>query len=196
MEKKDEKKSYITIIFVILNIIAYILYTILGEIVYNMGSLSIVDIIERQEYYRIISCTFLHAGVEHILGNMVFLAVLGDMLEKEIGHISFGMIYLLSGVGGSLFSMGYELLTGQFYHTVGASGAVCGILGALLILVIVHHGNFATISLPRMLLAIAYLIYSGLQSSVVNNAAHIGGLFVGIVLMLCLVIVKGFRQVV
>lgn len=196
MEKKDEKKSYITIIFVILNIIAYILYTILGEIVYNMGSLSIVDIIERQEYYRIISCTFLHAGVEHILGNMVFLAVLGDMLEKEIGHISFGVIYLLSGVGGSLFSMGYELLTGQFYHTVGASGAVCGILGALLILVIVHHGNFATISLPRMLLAIAYLIYSGLQSPVVNNAAHIGGLFAGIVLMLCFQIVKGFRQVV
>lgn len=161
-----------------------------------MGSLSIVDIIERQEYYRIISCTFLHAGVEHILGNMVFLAVLGDMLEKEIGHISFGVIYLLSGVGGSLFSMGYELLTGQFYHTVGASGAVCGILGALLILVIVHHGNFATISLPRMLLAIVYLIYSGLQSPVVNNAAHIGGLFAGIVLMLCFQIVKGFRQVV
>lgn len=196
MDKKEEKKSYITIIFVILNIIAYILYTILGKIVYNMGSLSVVDIIERHEYYRILSNIFLHAGIEHIFGNMLFLVALGDMLEKEIGHISFCVIYLISGIGGSLFSMGYELLSGQFYHTVGASGAVCGILGALLVIVIVHHGNFATISLPRMLLAIAYLIYSGLQSPVVNNAAHIGGLLIGIVLMLCFQIAKGLKQVV
>lgn len=196
MDKKEEKKCYVTIVFVILNIIAYILYTIQGEIVYNMGSLSVVDIIERHEYYRIISCTFLHDGIDHIFGNMLFLVALGDLLEKEIGHVRFGVIYLVSAIGSSFFSMAYELLTGQYYHTVGASGAVCGILGALLVLVIVHNGKFGSISLPRMVLAIAYLIYSGLQSPVVNNSAHIGGLLVGIVLMLCFQMVKGLKKVV
>lgn len=184
MEDLRKKNCYVTIIFVILNIFSYILYTILGEIVYNMGSLSAVDIIERQEYYRILSSTFLHAGIDHIIGNLLFLAILGDMLEKEIGHLAFGVIYLLSAIGGSLCSVLYELVSGQFYHTVGASGAVCGLLGALLILVIVHHGNFGVVSLPRMILALVYLIGSGLKSEIVNNAAHLGGLLVGVFSMI------------
>lgn len=194
MEEEKGKLSYVTIIFVIFNIIAFIIYTILGEIVYNSGSLSVVDIIEKKEYYRILSCTFLHAGIEHILGNMLFLIILGDMLEKEIGHIAFGMIYLLSGIGGSIFSMLYEILTGQYYHTVGASGAVCGLIGAMLIVVVMHHGNFKQVSLPRIVLAICFLIYSGLKTDYVNNAAHIGGLFVGVISMICIYKVKGLRK--
>lgn len=55
MEQQTKKQNQATIIFAILNIIAYIIYTILGEIVYNIGSLSAVDIIERQKYYRILN---------------------------------------------------------------------------------------------------------------------------------------------
>lgn len=186
MQKEKEQKSYVTIIFVIINIIAYIIYTILGEIVYNVGSLSIVDIIEKQEYYRILSCTCLHANLAHIFSNMIFLVILGDMLEKEIRHVAFFTVYVTSAIGGSLFSMLYEGITGQFYHTVGASGAVCGLIGAMLVVVIMHHGNFKEISLPRIILAICFLVYSGMKTSYVNNAAHIGGLFVGFLVMLCI----------
>lgn len=193
MEEEKGKLSYVTFIIVIFNIIAFIIYTILGEIVYNNGSLSVVDIIERQEYYRILSCAFLHAGINHILSNMLFLIILGDMMEKEIGHMAFAIIYLISAVGGSLFSMLYELVTGHYYHTVGASGAVCGLIGAMLIIVVLHHGNFKEVSLPRIILAICFLIYSGMKSEYVNNAAHIGGLFAGVISMICVNKVKGLR---
>lgn len=194
MEKYKKKNAYIAIIFVILNILSYILYTILGEIVYNIGSLSVVDIIERQQYYRILTSTFLHVGIDHIVGNMLFLIILGDMLEKEIGHIRFGIIYLCSALGGSFASMLYEILSGQYYHTVGASGAVFGLMGALLILVIANHGKFGVVSLPRMLLALAYLIYTGLQSEIVNNAAHLGGLLIGMIFMVIFQSVRTWRR--
>lgn len=183
MEQQTKKQNQVTIIFAILNIIAYIIYTILGEIVYNIGSLSAVDIIERQEYYRILMCMFLHADVEHLIGNMLFVVILGEMLEQAVGHIRFAGIYLVTGIVSGLFSIGYELITNSFYHSVGASGAACGLMGALLVLVIQNHGYYKEISLRRMLIAIVYLIYTGLQSPVVNNAAHIGGLITGIFMM-------------
>lgn len=183
MNQFVKKQNQITIIFAILNIIAYIIYTILGEIVYNMGSLSAVDIIERQEYYRILTCMFLHADVEHLIGNMLFIVILGEMLEQAVGHVRFVVIYLMTGIASGLFSIGYEIATSSFYHSVGASGAACGLIGALLVLVIQHHGYYKEISLRRMILAIVYLIYTGLQSPVVNNAAHIGGLIAGVLIM-------------
>lgn len=177
------RKKYMTWLFLALNVVAYLLYEILGEVVYAAGSLSVLDMIERQEYYRVLSSMFLHAGVDHIVGNMLFVVILGDMLEQAIGHIPFAVIYLLTGIGGNLCSMLFELTTGSFYHTVGASGAVCGMMGALLVLVIRNRGNFGHISLKRMLLAIVYMIYTGVQSPIVNNAAHMGGLLSGILLM-------------
>lgn len=177
------KKKGVTWTILVLNVIAYILCMIFGDVVYTAGSLSVLDVIEKQEYYRIVSSMFLHAGVDHILGNMLFVVFLGDMLEQAIGHIRFGVIYLLTGIGGSVCSMLFELGTGQYYSTVGASGAVCGIMGALLVVVILNRGNYGHISLNRMLLAIVYMIYTGLQSPMVNNAAHIGGLLAGVLIM-------------
>lgn len=142
-----------------------------------------VDIIERQEYYRVLTSVFLHANPQHIFGNMIFLAALGDMLERSIGHGRFGMIYMLSGIGGNLASMLYELMRGQYYHTIGASGAVFGLIGALLLLLVRNNGVYAQVSMRRMVLALIYLFYSGMQSDTTNNAAHIGGLLTGFVLM-------------
>lgn len=185
------KKKYMTWLFLALNVAASLLYEILGDVVYTKGSLSVLDVIEKQEYYRVLSSMFLHAGVDHIVGNMVFVFILGDMLEQAIGHVRFAAIYLLTGIGGNLCSMLFELTTGSFYHTVGASGAVCGIMGALLVLVIRNRGNFGHISLNRMILAIVYMIYTGLQSPIVNNAAHIGGLLSGVLVMAVLALLQG-----
>lgn len=177
------RKKGITWAILALNVMAYILCTIFVDVVYDIGSLSVLDVIKNQEYYRIVSCMFLHAGIDHILGNMLFVVVLGDMLEQAIGHVRFVVIYLLTGIGGSICSMLLELATGQYYSTVGASGAVCGIMGALLVIVILNQGNYGHISLKRMLLAIVYMIYTGLQAPMVNNAAHIGGLLSGVLIM-------------
>lgn len=173
------KKYYVTFFLLFLNIGAFILYTILGDMLYNIGSLSALDIINKQEYYRFISCMFLHGGVEHLVSNMLFLIILGEMLEQEIGHFWFSILYMVTGIGSGIFSIGYELFTNQFYHSVGASGAICGLIGALLVLVIKNNGNYGELSVRRMIFAIVYLIYTGLRSPMVNNAAHIGGLITG-----------------
>lgn len=177
------KNCCITIFLIIINITAYIIYTFLGEVVYNIGSLSARPVIENKEYYRLISCMFLHGGIDHIIGNMVFLAALGEMLEREIGHVRFCILYMLSGIGGSFFSLVYMVLTIQSYSSVGASGAITGLIGALLLLVLVNNGRYASISLKRILLAVFYMIYTGLQSPVTDNAAHIGGLVCGFFIM-------------
>lgn len=187
------KKYYITLLFLIINIAAYILYTFLGEVVYNMGSLDADLVIGNKEYYRLISCIFLHGSIDHIVGNMIFLAALGEMLEREIGHTRFVILYMLSGVGGSIFSLVYMVVTMQSYRSVGASGAISGLIGALLLLVIVNNGRYGDISLRRILLAIFYMIYTGLQSATTDNAAHIGGLVCGFVTMFVMhIIVAGF----
>lgn len=58
------------------------------------------------------------------------------MVEQVTGHISFSIVYLLSGFGGSIFSILYAVLTGKIYDAVGASGAIFGLVGALFILVV------------------------------------------------------------
>ncbi len=188
------KEKYMTWMIFAINVIAYLIYIIVGESVYDWGSLSVRDIIENQEYYRILSSSFLHSGVDHIVGNMVFMVILGEMLEQEIGHGRFLAVYLLSAVGGGIFSMLYELQTGQFYHSVGASDAVTGIMGAILVLIILNRGHFGHISFGRMILALVYIMYSGMQSDVVNNAAHVGGFVAGFFTMTALFFIRNYRQ--
>ena len=177
------KKKYVTWLILALNIVAYFLSEILGEVVFIAGNFNVSDVLEKQEYYRLLSSMFLHDGIDHIVGNMIFVVILGDMLEQAIGHGRFAFCYLVSGVGGDLCSMLSEITNGRFYHSVGASGAACGIMGALLVLVLQNQGTYKHISLKRMLLAIFYMIYTGVHSPVVNNAAHVGGLVTGFLVM-------------
>ena len=108
-------------------------------------------------------------------------------MEKTIGRIRYLILFFASGICGNLLSAVYELSTGSFYDSIGASGAVFGLVGALLYLVITRKGQAAHISLQRMVLMIALSLYSGFQSVVVNNAAHLGGLISGFLLtfLLC-----------
>lgn len=182
------KNCCITILFLALNVGAYILYTLLGEIVYNIGNLNAEAVIADGEYYRLVSCVFLHGSIDHIIGNMIFLAALGEMLEYRIGHVRFFLLYMLSGVGGSIFSLIYMTVSMIPYRSVGASGAISGLIGALLLLVISNNGRYEGISLPRILLAICYMIYTGMRSETTDNAAHIGGLVCGFVIMLIMLI--------
>lgn len=189
------KEYYITIIFLILNIAVYLSYTFAGEIVYNIGCLDAGLIINQREYYRIFSCMFLHMDIEHIVGNMIFLVALGQMLETAIGHIRFLAVYLFSGICGSILSLIYMLLTAHYYTSIGASGAVFGLVGALLFLVVINNGRYAGISLPRILFAIVYMLYSGYSSPQVDNSAHIGGLIAGMLAMLIIYFIGKNKRV-
>ena len=177
-----EKKSlpWVSTVIVVVNVVIFILCCIYGEPLYKGGSLSVADIIGDGSYYRLISSMFLHADLNHLVSNMLILFYIGEEVEKKTGHIRFTILYFISGIIGDIFSMGFELYSGERYSSVGASGAIFGVIGSLLFIVIVCGGRTDDITLGRITFIIVFSLYSGFTSQGVNNAAHVGGLLGGL----------------
>lgn len=169
------------ILLVAINVILFIICMFTGDLLYNIGAFSVKNLIEGREWYRIVTSMFLHADVQHIFSNMLILYYIGNVVEKKIGHVPYIIIFFLSGIIGNILSAGYELLTEVYVSSVGASGAVFGIEGALLMLVLINKGKCSGVTLGRLVFAIAFSLYCGFTSSYVNNAAHIGGVMAGFV---------------
>lgn len=167
------------ILLVASNVLIYIVCSFTGSLLYNMGDFSIVDVITKGEWYRIITSMFLHVDINHLVSNMLILYYIGNAVEKYMGCIPYIIIYFLSGIAGNIVSAGYELLSGSYVSSVGASGAVFGIEGALLMLVLIYKGRCVEMTAGRLMFAIAFSLYCGFTSSNINNAAHIGGLLAG-----------------
>lgn len=170
---------WMNIILVSVNVILYIVCTITGDLLYNIGTFGVMDLIENREWYRFFTCMFLHADIQHLISNMLILYYIGNVVERHIGHISYIIIYFLSGLAGNVLSAGYELFTGSYISSLGASGAVFGIEGAMLMLAILNKGRITEITAGRLAFAISFSLYCGFTSSYVNNMAHIGGVLMG-----------------
>jgi len=93
-----------------------------------MGALETSKVTKDHEGWRLITCIWLHAGVIHILANMLILVLIGIRLEKEFGFLRIGTLYVISGIGGSLLSSLFMVSN----ISVGASGALFGLLGSML----------------------------------------------------------------
>jgi rhomboid protease GluP len=187
------REYIVTIFLLIINIIVFILCSQTGDLVYNIGSMDAQSIFEYHEFYRLLTAIFIHGDIEHIVSNMIFLVGLGQMVECAIGHVRFTVLYLLSGLGASIFSMLYSAVSGKYYSSVGASGAIFGLMGALFILVIVHNGRYGQVSIRRLLFGVFYMVYSGVRTENVDNAAHIGGLICGIFVMAVINVIETHR---
>ena len=139
-------------------------------------------VLKGHEYYRIVTCLFLHFGIEHMLNNMVMLGALGWNLEPETGKVRFLIVYFVSGIAGNILSFWYDVTVGKEIVSAGASGAVFGLMGALLFVVISNRGKLGRLSGRGMLVMVVLSLYFGLTSSGVDNLAHIGGLVSGFLL--------------
>jgi rhomboid protease GluP len=126
---------------------------------------------------------FLHGDISHLAGNMMVLFFLGNIVEKELGHIRYFILYFISGIAGamaSLWMQSIRIMYGEeVVGSIGASGAIFGMLGGLLWILIRNRGHLAEMSLLRVLFLVCYALYGGLMSSNVDNAAHFGGLAAG-----------------
>lgn len=131
------------------------------------------------EYPRIIWSMFLHGSISHIFNNMVILFFLGAMIEKEVGHIRYTMLYFLSGIGGNLLSLFWKVRTGDPSGSIGASGAVFGLDGVMLSMVLFYDRKLENATPLRVMLMIVYSLYSGFTGQNIDNAAHVGGLLTG-----------------
>lgn len=87
---------------------------------------------DQVETKRLLGSMFLHGSAGHLIGNMIFLALLGLLVEGALGGLLFGLLYLLAGIGAGLFSMYWRF--GDAGFAVGASGAIAGLMGAYCVL--------------------------------------------------------------
>ena len=181
---------YVTISITILNVLVFLICTFTGDLLYNVGALNAQEVFQNKQFYRIISCMFLHADVHHLFSNMVMYYFLGEIVEKNLGHIKYFTMYFLSGIGGGLLSMGFSMLMGSNVDSVGASGAIFGVVGALLWLALTRRGELEHITLGKVLFLIIYSLYSGFTGTHIDNAAHIGGLIAGFLCTLAMRSVK------
>lgn len=176
------KETIVTTGFVAINIFLFIVSVFSGDLLYNEGAFSLRYLLQGRQWWRFITSMFLHADADHLAGNMLMLYMAGELVEKYVGKRKFAILYFFSGISGSFLYAVYEFFTGRYADTIGASGAVFGVIGALLVIVIRNRGRYADITVGRMGFMIVYMIYMGLRTSNVNNAAHIGGLLGGIIL--------------
>ena len=134
------------------------------------------------QWWRLLTCVFIHGGLLHIAFNMWCLWDLGRLAESVYGHWTFAVVYLITGLSASLTSLAWN----PAVLSVGASGAIFGIAGALL--ASFYLGEF---SLPRAAITgtmrsvamfVGYNLIFGAVMARTDNAAHVGGLVMGLIL--------------
>lgn len=142
-----------------------------------------------QEWYRLMTAVFLHASLLHILFNMYVLLVLGPTLERILGHGRYLVLFLLAGLGGSVASFAFS---SPMTRSVGASGAIFGLMGALLV-----AGRRLRYDVTQVAVLIGINIVIGfLPGSGVDWRAHLGGLVTGAAAAAVMIMPDGRRKVI
>jgi membrane associated rhomboid family serine protease len=169
-----------TVALVVINVVVYLITVAQGAGLNNPGGKLMSDgfllgaaIDANDEWYRLVTSMFLHGSVIHLAFNMFALYWIGTVVEQALGSWRFLLIYFVSGVAGSA---GALVLSGPLTPTVGASGAIYGVLGALLILEYMTTGSFA----GQALMIIVLNLMITLTVPNISLGGHVGGLIGGI----------------
>jgi len=182
-----------TIVLITLNVLAFLMMALQGVSVFNPTADSVLrwgadygPLTLHGQWWRMVVSTFLHFGLIHLLFNMFVLFNIGLFLEGLAGRVSFIVLYLVCGLGGSAASLAWH----PSVVSAGASGAVFGLYGALLGFLLRHRGVIPAESLASLrkgaLTFIGYNLLYGLRPGV-DMAAHLGGLATGFLLGLFLI---------
>lgn len=150
-------------------------------------------------YLTLLTSMFMHGGIMHLLGNMLFLWIFGDNIEDDLGHARYAAFYIVAGLLASLAHVASTFAFGQnpYIPSLGASGAISGVMGAYLLM---HPRRRVTVFLFRFLTEVPGVVAVGmwfvfqLISSLgilgggtavggVAYAAHIGGFIAGFALV-------------
>lgn len=179
-----QKKAPCTIGLLVINIavffyLAFQGMTEDGAFMVAHGAMYVPCVMELGEYYRMVTSMFMHFDLNHLMNNMITLGALGWQLELEVGKIKYLIIYFLSGVFGNMLSMLQEIYADEYAVSVGASGAIFGIIGSLLYIALRNHGRIRNVSGKGILFMIVLTLYHGYTNMGINNMAHIGGLIMG-----------------
>lgn len=158
------------------------------------GSLNWFAVMEKGEFYRILTSMFLHSDVGHLFNNMLIAFFVGDNLERAVGKLKFLLIYFGAGVIAGITSISYNMIKEEYVYSIGASGAIFGIVGAMAYIIAVNKGRLEDLSGRQIILFAVISLYGGISSAFIDNAAHIGGFVGGILLAILIYRKKKLHQ--
>lgn len=186
-----KKTAYVNVLLIALNIGYFLFLEMIGSTEDSMfmiqhGAMFEPLVREREEYFRLLTSVFMHFGVNHIANNMIILFILGDNMERALGHVKYLVFYLVCGVGANIVSMMVNVMQGDVVVSAGASGAIFGVIGGLLYAVAINHGRLEDLSTRQLAVMILCSLYFGFTSTGVDNVAHVAGLLIGIVMAVLL----------
>ena len=171
------KETIITKIIIAINVVLFFLFAASSHnmsIYFGANSLAIF---QNHEYWRLISSMFAHANLLHLVVNMYSLHIIGSQIESYMGRTRFLFIYLFSGMLGSLLSVAMNDLN---IISVGASGAIFGLMGSLLYFGY-HYRVYLSNALKSQIIPLIMInLLFGFMIEGIDNFAHIGGLIGGV----------------
>ena len=187
---------YVNLTLIALNALVFLYMLTLNQeeliaFVMNYGTIPAL-VTSGQRLGTLLTALFIHGGWLHILGNMIFLWVFGDNIEAALGHVTYAIFYLLAGVFASLAHILFNL--NSTVPSIGASGAIAGVLGAYVILYPMREVRVLIFAVVARVSAVVFLgvwallqLLNGLASLGVQTAetggvavwAHVGGFTIG-----------------
>lgn len=192
-KRKIFRENWCTYGLVLANVIVFLILSMYGDtedgyFMEQHGAMSIGLVGEGFWEYRLFASIFMHFGISHLVNNMFTLLIMGMYVEKRMPKWKYLTIYLGAGIIGNLVSLYYYIATNQMNVVcAGASGAVFGLMGALLWIVFCNYGRVEGLSWTQIAFLILICVYIGFSDSSVGNAAHIGGVIGGFILAMFLV---------
>jgi membrane associated rhomboid family serine protease len=180
-------QPFVTYLILAAIVLIWLMMTLAGgstntQVLVDFGANAGWKILIDHEYWRLFTSMFLHVGLTHLAFNAYALFAFGVEMERLYGPARFTVVYLLSGLFGSLVSFAAR---GPLVLSAGASGAIFGIIGMNLAYFVLHRESFGDFGRQRLmstLFIIAINLVFGLTVPGIDNFAHMGGLVAGFVL--------------
>jgi len=194
-EKANKEAPWITAALVIVCVIMYILEEKssfnIDDYVIATGILS-----DPSQWYRLLTSVFLHGSAEHLINNMFVLYAVGSYMEPRLGRFVFTTVYILSGIGGGIFSVWYHTTHGIDYQALGASGAIYGLTAAMIAYMLLNREFQKRQYYLRIGIALLLLFYSGRIDDRIDQYCHIGGFVSGLIItgLFCILTWKGMHR--
>ena len=176
-----KKVPYVTLGIILINFVVFLLMYLFGKDSHDVQTLVkfgalYKPFVKNGEFFRLITCAFVHIGVVHLLVNSYSLFIIGSQMESFLGKLKYSFVYIISALCGSLMSI-------VFHETVsaGASGAIFGLLGSMLYFGYNYRVFLGNVLRSQIIPLIILNLVIGFIIPGVDVAAHVGGLLGGII---------------
>lgn len=180
--QNNNKNPIVTYTLISINIVMFIISAILSRSVMDIDTNILVNLgakynqaIEQGQWFRFITCTFLHGGLIHIATNMYSLYSIGPLVEDLYGKYKYITIYFASGIISSIFSFWFSP-----YVSIGASGAIFGLLGVVFVFALKERKRVGKDFFINVASILVINLFIGLSLPGIDNFAHLGGLLSGV----------------